>query len=164
MHCADLVEFLAYSGLRIDEAKWVLWKHCDFERGELLVTGDPNNQGTKNRESRRVPMIPALRTLLLRLHQEASRIRKLEPDDRLLVVTTAKDAMDRAAKVTRTPRITHHDLRHLYATNCIEAGVDIPTVSKWLGHKDGGSLAIRVYGHLRNEHSLESAKKVTFGV
>jgi len=37
-------------------------------------------------------------------------------------------------------RITHHDLRHLFATTCIEAGVDIPTVSRWLGHQDGGAL------------------------
>lgn len=40
--------------------------------------------------------------------------------------------------------------------------VDVPTVSRWLGHKDGGALAMKVYGHLRNEHSRESAKKVSF--
>jgi hypothetical protein len=30
----------------------------------------------------------------------------------------------------------------LFATRCIESGVDIPTVSRWLGHKDGGALAM----------------------
>jgi hypothetical protein len=40
--------------------------------------------------------------------------------------------------------------------------VDIPSVSRWLGHKDGGALAMRVYGHLRNEHSQTQAKKVSF--
>jgi site-specific recombinase XerD len=30
-------------------------------------------------------------------------------------------------------RITHHDLRHLFAMRCIESGVDVPTVSRWLG-------------------------------
>jgi integrase len=59
-------------------------------------------------------------------------------------------------------RITHHDLRHLFATRCIESGVDIPTVSRWLGHKDGGALAMRVYGHLRDAHSADMAKRVTF--
>jgi len=58
--------------------------------------------------------------------------------------------------------MTHHDLRHLFATTCIESGVDIPTVSRWLGHADGGALAMRTYGHLRPEHSLEAAKKVSF--
>jgi site-specific recombinase XerD len=50
----------------------------------------------------------------------------------------------------------------LFATRCIESGVDIPTVSRWLGHKDGGALAMKVYGHLRNEHSQQMAQKVRF--
>ena len=53
-------------------------------------------------------------------------------------------------------------LRHLFATRCIESGVDIPTVSRWLGHKDGGALAMKVYGHLRDQHSVDMAQKVTF--
>src|SRR6266568_1635652 len=71
-------------------------------------------------------------------------------------------ALDRACTKVGADRITHHDLRHLFATRCIESGVDIPTVSRWLGHKDGGALAMRVYGHLRNEHSIAQAQRVTF--
>jgi hypothetical protein len=41
--------------------------------------------------------------------------------------------------------------------------VDIPTVSRWLGHKDGGALAMKVYGHLRDQHSVSMAQKVSFG-
>jgi integrase len=48
--------------------------------------------------------------------------------------------------------------------SCIESGVDISTISKWLGHKDGGALAMRVYGHLRQEHSFAQIKRVTFGI
>ena len=55
-------------------------------------------------------------------------------------------------------RVGHHDLRHLFATICIESGVDIPTVSRWLGHQDGGALAMKTYGHLRDEHSIAQAK------
>lgn len=51
----------------------------------------------------------------------------------------------------------------MFATTCIEAGVDIPTVSRWLGHKDGGALAMKVYGHLRQEHSFAQIKRVQFG-
>jgi len=40
--------------------------------------------------------------------------------------------------------------------------VDIPTVSRWLGHKDGGVLAMKTYGHLRREHSVAQAQKVSF--
>ena len=40
--------------------------------------------------------------------------------------------------------------------------MDIPTVSRWLGHSDGGALAMRVYGHLQVEHSLAMSKRVNF--
>ncbi len=156
--CADFVEFLAYTGLRKGEARHVKWKHCDFERGELVVEGDPET-GTKNRTSRRVPIIEPLEKLLESMRR---RGRNLQPDDYVCEVNTAKDAMERAADLVGMAAITHHDLRHLFATTCIESGVDIPTVSKWLGHKDGGALAMKVYGHLRNEHSLSQAKKVSF--
>ena len=77
-------------------------------------------------------------------------------------VRECQRAMDRAAKIVGIARITHHDLRHLFATRCIESGVDIPTVSRWLGHQDGGALCMKTYGHLRDEHSTNEAKKVAF--
>ncbi len=35
-------------------------------------------------------------------------------------------------------------------------------MSRWLGHKDGGALAMKTYGHLRREHSIAQAQRVTF--
>lgn len=156
--CADYVEFLAYTGVRRGEAPWIQWRHCDFTKGEIIIEGNPED-GTKNHEVRRVPMIAAVRTLLENIRKERE---SCKPTDRVLNVTMAKKAMDRAAEENEIARFTHHDLRHLFATVCIESGVDIPTVSKWLGHKDGGALAMKVYGHLRNEHSLAAATRVSF--
>jgi integrase len=52
---ADLVEFLAYTGLRIaSEAVFVTWEDTDWRRKEIIVRGDPNT-GTKNNEVRRIP-------------------------------------------------------------------------------------------------------------
>jgi hypothetical protein len=77
-------------------------------------------------------------------------------------VSECKKSITTACKKLEIPRFTHHDLRHLFATRCIESGVDIPTVSRWLGHKDGGALAMKVYGHLRDQHSTSMAQKVVF--
>jgi site-specific recombinase XerD len=55
-------------------------------------------------------------------------------------------------------------VRHLFATTCIESGVDIPTVSRGLGHKDGGALAMKVYGHLGDQHSSNMAQRVWFDI
>lgn len=157
-HCADLVELLAYTGMRLGESNHVLWQHCDFEKGEILVLGAPED-GTKNGSFRRIPMIPAARKLLERLKAENPPVSQKEP---VMHIKAAYAAMKRAAERIEMPPITHHDLRHLFATMCIEAGVDIPTVSRWLGHRDGGVLAMQVYGHLRNEHSLAAASRVSF--
>ncbi len=157
--CGDLIEVLAYSGLRIAEANALCWGHVDWSRGELVVEGEPENEGTKNRKVRRVPMIGELEKLLTKMREARPRESK---NDRVLLVTSARGAMRRAAAVVGMKRMTHHDLRHLFATTCIESGVDIPTVSYWLGHQDGGVLAMKTYGHLRNEHSKAAAEKVSF--
>lgn len=152
---ADLVEFLAYSGLRIhSEAIWVTWDDVDWQRKEIIVRGHPET-GTKNSEMRRVPILPDMETLLMRLKDKLGT-------GTIVQVGRCNEALARACKEIGIPRITHHDLRHLFATRCIESGVDIPTVSRWLGHKDGGALAMRTYGHLRNEHSQQMAQKVRF--
>jgi integrase len=153
------VEFFAYTGLRLGEARNVQWKHIDRERNEVVVVGDPN-EGTKNRTIRRVPIIAALADLLQRIEE---RVGKQPPSAHLITIKKATTALNQALKELNMHHISHHDFRHLFATNCIEAVVDIPTVAGWLGHKDKGALAMRVYGHLRNEHSQAAAKKVTFG-
>jgi integrase len=157
-HCADLVRFLAYGGFRKSEAANITWADVDMVRETILVRGD-DETGTKNGEPRHVPMIADMKGLLERLRDENQYA---TPATALMKVNECQKAMDRAAKEIGMKRITHHDLRHHFATRCIESGVDIPTVSRWLGHKDGGALAMRVYGHLRQEHSASMAKRVTF--
>jgi integrase len=158
---ADLVQFLAYGGLRKSEAQNITWADCDFKRGKIILKGDPKT-GLKARrvgEHREVPMIPNMWRLLKRLQSE----RPNEPATaKVMRVFECKKSITTACWKLGIPRFTHHDLRHLFATRCIESGVDIPTVARWLGHKDGGALAMKVYGHLRDQHSTTMAQKVVF--
>jgi integrase len=155
---ADLVELLAYTGCRISEARRLEWQDVDFEKGEILVKGDPDT-GTKNWEMRRVPILPACLDLLKRIKANHPNNAKTTL---IAKVGDARGSMTKAAKTVGMAYISHHDLRHLFATICIESGVDIPTVSRWLGHKDGGALAMKTYGHLRREHSIAQAQRVSF--
>jgi integrase len=155
---ANLVRFLAFGGFRKSEAERVTWADCDFEKKLIHVKGDPEH-GPKNWETRQVPMIPEMKQLLLSLQAETPSARE---SDAVMLVAECQGALNRGCQTIGISRITHHDLRHLFATRCIESGVDIPTVAKWLGHKDGGALAMKVYGHLRQEHSVSMAQKVTF--
>ena len=152
---ADTVEFLAYSGMRIrSEAIWVTWVDVDWQRKQIIVRGHPET-GTKNSELRRIPIVPNMESLLQRLQARLGSV----PEGPILQVHQCDEALTRACKEVGISRLTHHDLRHLFATRCIESGVDIPTVSRWLGHKDGGALAMKTYGHLRNEHSHRWPRK-----
>ena len=158
-NCADFAIGLAFTGCRLSEANALEWRDVDFAAGEIVVRGDANT-GTKNCELRRVPLIPDARVLFERMRAERSGE---SLDTKVFRVGECLKALDRACRKVGTDRITHHDLRHLFATRCIESGVDIPTVSRWLGHKDGGALAMKTYGHLRREHSIAQAQRVTFG-
>ncbi|HWZ95356.1 MAG TPA: site-specific integrase [Opitutaceae bacterium] len=150
---SNLVEGLAYSGMRIGEARKVCWEHIDFEKGLLTIPGEKTESAP-----RIVPMTPAFRTLVEKMRGTAAPAN----DAPVFRMQTALGSLATACQVVGVSHMTHHDLRHLFATTCIEAGVDIPTVSLWLGHADGGALAMQTYGHIRPEHSAEAAKKVSF--
>jgi len=157
-NCADLAQGLAFTGCRLGEAREMEWHDLDFDAGMVVVKGTAD-EGTKNGEIRRVPMISAARELFERML--SARLAETATA-KVFAVGECQKSMDRAAKRVGMERITHHDLRHLFATICIESGVDVPTVSRWLGHKDGGALAMKTYGHLRDEHSVSAARKVSF--
>jgi integrase len=156
--CGDLVEFLAYSGCRINEAARVRWADVDQEKGRIFIAPG------KNDTSRYIPLLDPMRELLKRIKAKPRWFRSDNRKDGgfILSVAECEEALTNACTKVDAHRITHHDLRHLFATRCIESGVDIPTVSRWLGHKDGGALAMRTYGHLRDEHSQAMAAKVSF--
>lgn len=72
---ADLIELLACSGTRLGEATALRWRDINFATGILTITGGEG--GTKNSESRTIPVTDALRGLLTRLQEE----RRPAPDD-----------------------------------------------------------------------------------
>ena len=158
-----MIEFLAFSGCRLSEAGFITWKDVDLEAGTIWIHGDPAT-GTKNWDRRQIPIIPALERLLIDLRDNPRQLRdpKRSDGNYVLAITECQKAIDTACQKLNLKRFTHHSLRHLHATIAVESGVDVPTVARWLGHKDGGTLAMKTYGHLRNEHSLAMAKKVNF--
>ncbi len=158
--CADLVRFLAFTGARLNEADNVAWEDIDLVRETITL------RVTKNGETRRVPMIAECVTLVTKLQKEATgkgKNRKvIAATTKVLQVSECQKSLDSACKKVGIKRITHHDLRHFFATICIESGMDIPTLARLLGHKDGGALAMRVYGHLRDDHAQAMMARVSF--
>lgn len=168
IEASEHARWLAYSGMRLEEANRMTWADLRPDslrvQGVAVVKGRAFRQTKTNASDRMVPIVPAMRALLVEIRTRRTTCgHKLEAEARILVPRTSLNALRSACKRLGLPRLKHHDLRHYFATTCIEAGVDIPTLSRWLGHGDGGVLAQRTYGHLRDEHSQSAAAKVNFG-
>ena len=146
---AMAVEFLAYTGLRISEAQAVKWR--DIKKDHIVV------RTAKNDDLRQVPLIPAALSLLARL--KAAEV-PAGPDDPVMLIKSPRIALDNACERLKIDHMRVHDLRHIFATRCIESQVDLPTLASWLGHKDGGVLCAQVYGHLCKKHSTAMAGRV----
>lgn len=67
-HAADMIEFLAYSGVRIAEARGAQWE--DVGADFITITG--GEAGTKNHEPRNVPILPDMADLLSRMRARSS--------------------------------------------------------------------------------------------
>jgi integrase len=154
---ADLVEFLAYSGCRIGEARSLRWQDINEELGTVLITG--GEVGTKNHEARVIPLFAPLARLV-----QSMRTRKPfdSVDTPVFQIRNATLQIVRACKRIGLPRFGHHTMRHFFCSNAIEAGCDFKVIAEWLGHRDGGVLVAMTYGHLRSEHSAAMARRITF--
>jgi integrase len=75
-----------------------------------------------------------------------------------------RESLKIARKAAGLESIGFHDLRHYFCSVCVMAGIDFMTIATWLGHKDGGILVGKVYGHLLDEHRQKAAKLVHFGI
>jgi integrase len=161
---ADLCRLLNFTGCRLAEAGALTWGDVSFSDGILRVAGTKTDAA-----HREVPLNDDAKTLLqkIKARREKSRLHQgldatVPATERILLVREARKSLTRACKAVGVPRLGHHDLRDAFATGCIEAGVDIPTVAGWLGHSDGGALLMRVYNHHRRPHSVAQMQRVRF--
>jgi integrase len=166
MEAADFCRFMAFTGCRVGEVPRVTWSCLDWDNRVLHIPGFKTDTS-----DRTIPMFTELEKLLQRLIERRTAAAAyavggkpfLAPSDPLFRISECQKTIDRACAELGIQRVTHHDFRHLFATRCIESGVDIPTVAAWLGHADGGALLMKTYSHHRRAHSLVQAAKVNFG-
>lgn len=147
---ALLARLLMGTGMRIEEATKLPWSAIDWDNAQIHIPAEI----AKGSHPRTIPMIAEAKVALEALKTVTAGKKCIAP------VKTCRKALATACAAEEIDKLGHHSLRHYFATRCIESGVDIPTVSRWLGHQDGGALAMRVYGHLRDEHSQAMAAKV----
>jgi len=156
-----LLAAACYAGLRQGELLALRWGDIDLFGGTITVTRTYHYahgfSSPKTPASRRtVPIIPTLRAILEDYRRE--QFGALEPDpERLVFLNQAGNPIDRRNLVNRgfrraleaagLPEIRFHDLRHTFASLCIEGGVDPKTLQALLGHSSI-KVTMDTYSHL----------------
>ena len=73
-----------------------------------------------------------------------------------------KETMRLVRKAAGLEWVGFHHLRHMFISKCVMASVPYMTIAAWVGHKDGGVLIGKVYGHLSEDHKAETAGRLSF--
>jgi integrase len=166
----DYIKLMAYSGTRRNEALGIQWSDVDFDQAQLHVRrqiADGGIEDLKNREQRTVDFNPKLKAHLLEMkarNRDTSQWLFPSPQrgDKDIPVKTFRESLNLAKEKAKLPRLGFHDCRHHFVSMCVMSGVDFMTIAAWVGHRDGGVLIGKVYGHLANEHRKLMADRVNF--
>lgn len=160
----DYYRFLLYTGARERETLRIPWADVDFVNRQVAIGGDGL---AKNHGFRRVDFNDELERLLRSMHsRRAPDSQWLFPSPqrgkRDIHAKSFRESLRLACKAADVPLFGFHDARHYFISTCVMAGVDFMTIAAWVGHKDGGVLIGKVYGHLANDHRKRQAQRLSF--
>ncbi len=138
--------FCLYSGARRSEVLDLCWEDIDFVQGLIHI------RGTKTKTSDRfIPLFPQLIDVLLMLPQKNLNGR---------IFRHKRDYVTKSfKKYCENHKL--HDLRHTFATKCLECGISLKTVQVWLGHSDLETTA-NIYTHCLQSFVKSESEKLNF--
>ncbi len=155
---SDYVKVCCYSGGRETEVLNLQWSHIHFDT-ELIEF----SYLTKFDKTRFVNFNPKLKAHLLDMYARRNQDSPyLFPSGRNKgkPISSFNTAM-RTVETKINLDFSDHSFRHYFASMCVMKGLDFMTISRWLGHADGGLLVGKTYGHLNNQHLKDAANKLT---
>lgn len=134
-----------YAGLRIGEVCGLKWCDIDFNNGILKVERTIQriyeNASTriiidspKSRSSVRKIPIPKFLLDILKKFKSFDSVFILSGTEKPVEPRTMQYRFRSLLKKANLPSVNFHSLRHMFATNCIELGFDVKTLSEILGH------------------------------
>lgn len=139
-----LFRFYLLTGARPSEPLGMTWDNVGDEYLRI--------PGTKTvRSDRLLPISKRLRALLDELPRDRER---LFPTSYQMVMRHLNGIL---AKLSFT--FTLKDLRHTFGTRCLEAGVSMKTVQKWMGHSNYGTTA-NFYSHVSTDFERRELEKL----
>lgn len=134
-----------YAGLRIGEVCGLKWCDIDLNKGILKVQRTVQRiyengstrlimDSPKSKSSERTIPIPDFLIDILKVHKVSDSVFVLSGTDKFIEPRTMQNRFKVLLKKANLPSVNYHSLRHMFATNCIEIGFDVKTLSEILGH------------------------------
>jgi integrase len=146
---ADFLEACGLLGLGQAELAGMKREHIDLASGRIIVYRRKTDTGFV------IPIYPQARALIERLCHGMAHHAHLFP------IVQARKALSGAVGRLGLPNFTQRSFRRMFITRCLEKGIDVQTVSRWQGHRDGGKLILDTYGHVTAAHTDRMAQMLT---
>lgn len=147
------------TGLRIGEICALKWENIDLENQVIYVKNTLSRskgmdehwmwelEKPKTPKSVRIVPIPMSLIRVLRKYlPQAPEHFVLSGQSSFLCPRTFEYRYHKLLNNSGIPQINFHALRHSFATRCVEAGIDIKTLSELLGHSNVG-ITLNIYVH-----------------
>ena len=163
-----------YTGLRVGEVCGLMWDDIDFEKEVLTVrrtvqrihNGSSGTQliidTPKSRSSQRTIPIPTFLMKLLRDSRSNNNHYILSDSDRIIEPRTLQRRFQTILKKAGLPSVNYHCLRHMFATNSLQAGFDVKTLSEILGHSSVETTLNRyVHSSMERKRACMELIKIT---
>ena len=147
-HSANVVQFLGLAALGAAETAHLDWRHIDFAKGVIDV------QRQKTKVYFQVPIYAHLRPFLERLHSEASSPKQ----GRVFKVANPRQAIATACSSLNLRKFTPRNFRQMGIVYLLRKRIDFKLVSKWQGHRDGGTLIISTYSQVISDADTDYEK------
>ena len=163
------------TGLRVGEVCALRWENVDFETRRIHVEKTIERIYSKEENKTIVIIdtpksITSVRTIPInsKLYNILKQIRgKSKKTDFVLTGSSEHYVEPRnyqyhfkeILKRSKVKKYKFHTLRHTFATNCIEAGMDIKSLSEILGHADV-SITLNIYVHSSDKAKRKYLEKI----
>lgn len=161
-----------YTGMRIGEVCALKWENISAETIHICKTMQRLKTDNNKTEVMILPpktdssdrVIPIPRALLSTIFErrKASGFILLQNNGKIVEPRLLQNKFAKIAEACKLENVHFHTLRHTFATRCIEAGVDIKTLSEILGHSDV-KTTLNKYVHSSLELKQSCMDKLTLG-
>jgi len=146
-----IVVFARLTGMRLGEILNLKWEDIDWHRDSITIVK------CKNNTPRTIPMTSTLRTVLLRRYEKANSSYVFPGENGKR--TTIRTGFNAACRRASIKNLRFHDLRHTFASDLVNKGIDLLTIMKLMGHKSISSTMR--YAHLQEKRLREAMEQTS---